>query len=422
MLTPGLYRGLTEIATPAIVLALHLRRRRGKEDPARAGERRGVAGRARPSGPLIWIHAASVGEATSALALIERLRADRPHIKILITTGTTTSAELMARRLPDGAFHQFVPVDRGAWVDRFLDHWRPDLALWIESELWPNLIHATKARGIPMALINARLSERSVAGWQRFPNLIRPTLAAFDLRLAQSPADAERLKTLGAPDADYVGNLKFAARPLPVDAAARDALTGAIGDRPRWLAANTHDGEEAIAFEAHIGQSRRDLLTIVAPRHPNRGDAIEALAKSRGLALARRSRGEPPGASTEVYLADTLGEMGLFYSVARQSFIAGSFVPVGGHNPLEAAHFDTAIVIGPDRRNNAAAAKALVDANAAIEVSDPPALSATLKKLLAEPIRRDTLAANARGVVAQHEGVLDAVLARLAPTLDRLAP
>lgn len=421
MLTPSLYRGLTEVATPAILLALHLRRRRGKEDPARAGERWGIAGRARPPGPLVWMHAASVGEATSALALIERLRADRPHVAILITTGTTTSAELMARRLPEGAFHQYVPVDRGAWVDRFLDHWRPDLALWIESELWPNLIHATRARRVPMALINARLSERSVAGWRRFPNLIRPTLAAFDIRLAQSPADAERLKSLGASDAEYVGNLKFAARPLPVDDRARAALASAIGARPCWLAANTHDGEEAIAFEAHIGQSRRDLLTIVAPRHPNRGDAIEALARSRGLALARRSRGELPGASTEIYLADTLGEMGLLYSLAPQSFIAGSFVPVGGHNPLEAAHFDTAILIGPDRRNNAAAAKALVEAGAAVEVADPPALSAALAKLFADPAWRGVLASNARGVVAQHEGVLDAVLARLTPTLDRFA-
>ncbi len=421
MLTPSLYRGLTEVATPAILLALHLRRRRGKEDPARAGERRGIAGRARPPGPLVWMHAASVGEATSALALIERLRADRPHVAILITTGTTTSAELMARRLPEGAFHQYVPVDRAAWVDRFLDHWRPDLALWIESELWPNLIHATRARRVPMALINARLSERSVAGWRRFPKLIRPTLAAFDIRLAQSPADAERLKALGASDAEYVGNLKFAARPLPVDDRARAALASAIGVRPCWLAANTHDGEEAIAFEAHIGQSRRDLLTIVAPRHPNRGETIEALARSRGLALARRSRGELPGASTEIYLADTLGEMGLFYSLAPQSFIAGSFVPVGGHNPLEAAHFDTAILIGPDRRNNAAAAKALVEAEAAVEVADPPALSAALAKLFADPAWRGVLASNARGVVAQHEGVLDAVLARLAPTLDRFA-
>ncbi len=420
MLTPSLYRGLTEVATPAILLALHLRRRRGKEDPARAGERRGIAGRARPSGPLIWMHAASVGEATSALALIERLRADRPRVAILITTGTTTSAELMARRLPEGAFHQYAPVDRGTWVDRFLDHWRPDLALWIESELWPNLIHATHARGIPMALINARLSERSVAGWQRFPNLIRPTLAAFDVRLAQSPADAERLKTLGAPDAEYVGNLKFAARPLPVDDQARSALATAIGDRPRWLAANTHDGEEAIAFETHIGLGRRHLLTIVAPRHPNRGDAIEALARSRGLALARRSRGELPEASTEIYLADTLGEMGLLYALARHSFIAGSFVPVGGHNPLEAAHFGTAILIGPDRRNNAAAARALIEADGAVEVADPPGLSAALAKLLADPGRRDALASNARGVVTQHEGVLDTVLARLAPTLDRL--
>jgi 3-deoxy-D-manno-octulosonic-acid transferase len=422
MLTPALYRGLTTAATPAILLALHLRRRRGKEDAARAGERRGIAGIARPPGPLVWMHAASVGEATSALALIERLRLERPHIGVLVTTGTTTSAELMGRRLPDGVFHQYVPVDRGAWVDRFLDHWRPDLALWIESELWPNLIHATRARGVPMAFLNARISERSLAGWQRFPDLIRPTLAAFDIRLAQSPADAARLAALGAPDAGYVGNLKFAARPLPVDTAARQALDAAIGGRPRWLAANTHDGEEAIALDAHRAQSTPNLLTMIAPRHPDRGDAIETLVRSRGLALARRSRGESLTGPTQIYLADTLGEMGLFYSLAPQSFIAGSFVSVGGHNPLEAAHFDTAILIGPDRRNNAAAAQVLVDADAAIEVADPPSLARALADLLANPGRRSTLARNARAVVAQHEGVLDAVLARLAPFLDRMTP
>ncbi len=422
MLTPSLYRGLTAAAAPAILLALHLRHRRGKEDPARAGERRGIAGRPRPAGLLVWLHAASVGEATSALALIERLKTERPHVAVLVTTGTTTSAELMARRLPEGAFHQYVPVDRGAWVDRFLDHWRPDLALWIESELWPNLIHATRARGVPMALINARLSERSLAGWRRFPKLIQPTLAAFDIRLAQSPVDAERLTSLGALDVDYLGNLKFAARPLPVDDSARAALEGAIGERPRWLAANTHDGEEAITLDAHTAQPAAGLLTIIAPRHPNRGDTIEALARSRGLALARRSRGELPDASTRVYLADTLGEMGLFYATARQAFIAGSFAPVGGHNPLEAAHFDTAILLGPDRRNNAAAAEALVEADAAVEVADPPALSATLAALLADPARRDRLAANAHAVVARHQGVLGAVLARLAPILDRLGP
>ena len=421
MLTPSLYRGLTTAAAPAILFALYLRRRRGKEDPTRAGERRGIAGQPRPQGPLAWMHAASVGEATSALALIDRLRVQRPHIAVLVTTGTTTSAELLARRLPFGAVHQYVPVDRGAWVERFLDHWRPDLALWIESELWPNLIHATKARSIPMALLNARLSERSLAGWQRFPGLIRPTLEAFDLCLAQSPLDAERLGALGAPDVDYVGNLKFAARPLPVDERARQVLAAAIGDRPRWLAANTHDGEEALVLETHRAQAP-GLLTMIALRHPDRGEAVEALIRSRGHTVARRSRDQLPDGSTEIYLADTLGEMGLFYSLARQSFIAGSFVSVGGHNPLEAAHFDTAILIGPDRRNNAAAAAALVEADAAIEANDPPALTSALAALLADPGRRDRLAAKARAVVAQHDGVLDAVLARLTPTLDRLAP
>jgi 3-deoxy-D-manno-octulosonic-acid transferase len=366
------------------------------------------------------MHAASVGEATSALALIERLRRERADAQILVTTGTTTSAALLAQRLPDGAFHQYVPVDRSAWVERFLDHWRPGLALWIESELWPNLIHATRVRGVPMALINARLSERSLSGWRRLPRLIQPTLGAFDLLLAQSPKDAERLGALGAPRTDFVGNLKFAARALPVDESSRAALAATIGARPRWLAANTHDGEETIVLDAHAALARPDLLTVIAPRHPHRGDAVESLVRARGLPLARRSRGELPDAATSVYLADTLGEMGVLYALARHAFIGGCFAPVGGHNPLEAAHFDAAILVGPDRRNNAAAVEALLESDAAVEVMAPESVTPGLRALLDDRLRRDALAANARRVVAQHEGVLDAVLARLSPLLERM--
>jgi 3-deoxy-D-manno-octulosonic-acid transferase len=420
LLTPAVYRAVTTAAAPAVLLALHLRRRRGKEDRLRSGERRGIPGLARPPGPLIWLHAASVGEAVSALVLIERLRATRPGVAILVTTGTITSAELMTRRLPAGAFHQYVPVDRASWVSRFLDHWRPGLALWIESELWPNLIGATEARGIPMALLNGRMSERSFAGWRRLPGLIGPVLAAFDLCLAQSPGDATRLEALGAARVGQVGNLKFAARPLPIDAAARDLLAAAIGARPRWLAANTHEGEETIALDAHAAQSMPGLLTIIAPRHPKRGDAIEALVRARGLSLARRARGELPDRATQVYLADTLGEMGLLYSVAGQAFIGGSFAPMGGHNPLEAAHFDCALLLGPDRRNNADAATGLLEAEAAIEAGDAAGLASALARLLADPGLRDRMATQAKTMVARHEGVLDAVLDRLAPYLDRL--
>jgi len=420
LVTPALYRAVTTAAAPAVLLALHLRRRRGKEDPARGGERRGIPGLARPPGPLLWLHAASVGESVSALALIERLRAARPAVSILVTTGTTTSAELMARRLPSGAFHQYAPVDRATWVARFLDHWRPGLALWIESELWPNLIGATRARNIPMALLNGRMSERSFAGWRRLPGLIGPVLSAFDLCLAQSPGDAARLQALGAAAVGQVGNLKFAAKPLPVDGAARDRLAAAIGARPRWLAANTHEGEEAIALDAHAAQSAAGLLTIIAPRHPKRGDAIEALVRARGMTLARRARGELPDAATQVYLADTLGEMGLLYAVAGQAFIGGSLTPMGGHNPLEAAHFDCAILLGPDRRNNADAATGLLEAEAAIEVGNAAGLTSALARLLADPDLRDRMAAQAKRMVARHEGVLDAVLDALAPHLDRI--
>ncbi|MBI1777163.1 MAG: 3-deoxy-D-manno-octulosonic acid transferase [Proteobacteria bacterium] len=420
-MTPALYRGLSGIGGPLIELYLRHRRRRGKEDGARLGERRGVASRARPPGTLLWVHAASLGEAQSALALIERLLAEPARPEVLVTTGTPASAAVMAERLPPGAFHQFVPVDRVAWVERFLDHWRPDLALWIESELWPNLVLETASRGIPMVLVNARLSERSLAGWRRFPGLIRPMLASFRLVLAQSKADGERLAGLGAGTLEVLGNLKFAAGALAVDPGQQQGLAAALGERPRWLAANTHEGEESAALAVHRRLARPGLLTMVAPRHPKRGEAIAALIRASGLTLARRSQGELPGNGTDIYLMDTLGEMGLFYALSGIAFIGGSLAPIGGHNPLEAAHFDTAILVGPDRRNNGAAVEALLSADAALAVSDETSLAAAIASLIDDPARRQALARAAASVIGAHQGVLDSVLERLQPLLPPAA-
>ncbi len=417
MLTPAIYRGLTRMAGPLIELHLARRRGRGKEDASRLSERRGEASRPRPDGLLVWVHAASVGEAQSALEVVQRLRAEpaRPHV--LVTTGTVTSAQLMAERLPEGALHQFVPVDRAPWVERFLAHWRPDLALWIESELWPNLVTLTAASRTPMVLVNARMSERSLKGWSRFPGLIRPMLDAFALVLAQSAEDGERLKRLGASRLEVLGNIKFAARRLGVDPAERARLAARLGERPRWLAANTHPGEEAVALDAHRRLGRPGLLTMIAPRHPDRGDRVAELVRAQGLTLARRSAAEVPDAATEVYLLDRLGEMGLFYELSSIAFIGGSLVQIGGHNPLEAAHFDTAILVGPDRRNNGAAVAALLAADAAMAVNDADSLVAALGQLIDAPSRRQALARAARGVILANQGVLDAVLDRLRPYL-----
>ncbi len=420
----SLYRALTGPLPPLVRPYLARRRRRGKEDGARLSERRGRPGLPRPQGPLVWIHAASVGEATAILRLVERLDETRPHIAVLVTTGTVASARMLASRLPARAHHQFVPVDLPGWVGRFLDHWRPDLALWVESELWPNLVLMTAARGVPMVLVNARLSTRSYRRWRWWPGLIHPVLGSFALCLAQDGEQARRLRRLGARDVIAAGDLKAAGNPLPVDEAALRRLRGEIGLRPRWLAASTHAGEEEIAASAHqrLAPRHPGLLTIMAPRHPDRGDMVAAMLAARGLSVARHGRGEQIAAGTEIYLVDTMGELGLFYRLAGVAFIGGSLVAKGGHNPFEAVRLDCAVLHGPDTGNCAAMAAALAEAGAAETVRDSDELASAVSALLSD--RRLLAARAAAGVRAAAAGgaVLDAVLARLAPWLDRLAP
>jgi 3-deoxy-D-manno-octulosonic-acid transferase len=419
------YRALTTALGPLVLLYLVRRLARGKEDRARFAERRGVASRARPEGPLVWIHAASIGEAVSMLALIDALLAERPSVSVLVTTGTVTSARLLATRLPEGrAWHQYVPVDRIAYVRRFLDHWQPDLALWVESELWPNLILEAKARGVPLLLVNARMSPRSFAGWRRWPAIIGPILDAFELCLAQDAVQAERLRQLGARRSLCVGNLKAAAAPLPVSQAELVRLAQQAGGRPLWLAACTHAGEEEAAGAAHgvLKQRWPDLLTLIVPRHPARAAAVAAMLRGRGFAVARRSLAEPITAATDIYLGDTLGELGLFYRLAGIAFIGGSLVPMGGHNPLEAALLDCAILHGPDMTNCAGTARDLAAAGAALAVRDAEELAEVVARLLGDPAERARRAAAGIEAAAGNRAVLAAVMERIAPWLDRLTP
>ena len=424
MILPTLYRGLTAAATPLVIAYLNARRRRGKEDDERFAERLGRPGQKRPDAPLVWVHAASIGEATSVLALIERMLDERAGLEILLTTGTVAAARLLEPRLPRGARHQFVPADLPGAVARFLDYWHPDLAVWVESELWPNLVLMTHERRIPMLLLNARLSVRSHANWNRWSGLARPMLGSFALCLAQDEAQGARFRELGAPQVASVGDLKSAAKTLPADSGKLAVLRGEIGDRPRWLAASTHEGEEEIAMAVHrrLADTHTGLLTIVAPRHPVRGDEIAALAAGQGLRLARRSRQEPIAADTDVYLADTFGELGVFYSLAGIAFVGGSLVDKGGHNPFEAARLDCAVLIGPYTANCLAMAEALTAADAAETVADADALADAVGRLLDDARLRRERAAGAARVAADGLGTLDAVLDRLAPWLDPLSP
>jgi 3-deoxy-D-manno-octulosonic-acid transferase len=423
-LWPSAYRAATAAATPLVRYYLRVRGRRDKEDRERIGERYGIAAADRPRGPLIWIHAASVGEAHSVLALIERITARRSGLEILLTTGTVASARLLAGRLPSRVRHQFVPVDLPRAVQRFLDHWRPDLAIWIESELWPNLVLGTWRRGIPMLLLNGRLSARSFRRWRRMPGLIGPVLQSFALCLTQDEQQAVRFSALGARSAASVGDLKSAAASLPANPAELSALRSRIDDRPVWIAASTHPGEEEIAAGAHVRIAREHprLLTIIAPRHPARGTVVADILRSEGLNVARRSCGEALSGDTDIYLADTLGELGLMFRVAEIAFIGGSMVAKGGHNPFEAARLGCAILHGGDTSNCAGMAASLDRAGAALTVSDDASLADAVARLLRDPGERCARATAAARVAAAGSGVLDKVLDRLTPWLDALAP
>lgn len=419
----ALYRQAMSAAAPALRLLLAARLRRGKEDPARLPERQGIASRPRPLGPLIWVHGASVGEALSVLPLIDRLLGLRDDLSILVTTGTLTSAKLMAERLPPRACHQFVPLDCPAWVERFLDHWRPDLALWVESELWPALLTLTAARGVPMALVNARLSERSFARWQKLAGTAKQLLDCFAVCLAQSTETAARLRQLGRQAVD-TGNLKAAAAPLPVDTAELTRLQAAIAGRPVWLAASTHPGEEEIvaAAQAPLAAAFPHLLTLLVPRHATRGAEIAAQLRHQGLVVARRAAAEPIERDTAIYLADTMGELGLFYRLAPIAFIGGSLVAHGGQNPLEPAQLGAAILHGPWTQNFADIVSRLDNAGGAVAVKDAAGLARAVAAWLADPLARARAAEAASQVAASSRGALERVMAALDPLLARLPP
>ncbi len=418
----SLYRWATTLGGPAIRFYLDRRMARGKEDPERFGERLGRAGRPRPAGPVVWMHGASVGEAISVLPLIERVRALRPEATVLLTTGTVTSARLMATRLPEGALHQFVPVDRVAYVRSFLDHWRPDLALWAESEFWPNLIGETAKRGIPIVLINGRVSDRSFARWRRHRKTIGKILGGFKLCLGQSQVDAERLADLGAPAVASPGNLKLAAPPLPADPAVLADLKAQVAGRPVWVAASTHAGEEVLCGRVHrqLAFSHPGLLTVIVPRHPDRGPGIAQELTAEGLAVARRSAGEAITPATDVYIADTIGELGLFYRLAGVAFIGKSLVPLGGQNPLEAACLDCAVLFGPHMGNFREIAARLKESGGAEEVADEAALVAVLGRLLTDGEARRAQGAAALAFAKAEARVLERIVGELAPFLKGL--
>lgn len=414
----GLYHALTSLGGPLVRLYLERRKARGKEDAGRFAERLGIASRPRPPGGLVWLHAASVGESLSILPLVCRIL-ERPGLSVLVTTGTITSARLMAERLPERAVHQYVPVDRPAWVKSFLGHWRPDLALWVESEFWPNLVAATHARRVPLVLINGRMSARSFTGWNRVPGFIKDLLSRFDLCLAQTEGDALRFTTLGAANVKARGNLKMAVPVLPADEAEISRLSAIIGTRPVWLASSTHAGEEAMAGRVHkaVATTHPGLLTVIVPRHPHRGAEAAAELRTQGLTVTLRSAGKAP--SGDVYMADTMGELGLFYRLCPIAFIGKSLGAQGGQNPFEPALMGTAVLFGPHMGNFPDMAPSMVAAGAARQIEDEAALAQAVSEWLSDAELLAASRAAAQVWAAGEAGALDAVAAELAPYLDR---
>lgn len=411
----ALYAAATGLLAPVAPALLRARAEKGKEDPRRLAERLGRASRPRPDGPLVWLHGVSVGETQSLLPLVAALRQRRPDLALLVTSGTVTSAELLGRRLPDGVIHQFAPVDTPAAVARFLDHWRPGAGIFVESELWPNLIVAARARGVRLALLSARMTDASARGWARLPDSARALIGAFDLVLPQDTATSERLEALGAQPAGRL-NLKLVGEPLPAGLAELERLTLALAGRKAVVAASTHPGEEPL-----IAAAARDAgapVLIVVPRHPDRGASVAAELAGLGFTVARRSAGEALAPETTAYVADTLGELGLFLRLAEAVVMGGSFVAgIGGHNPLEAARLGKAMITGPHADNAREVYDEMFAEGAAIEAADPAALARHLKGLLDHPMIARRIGEAALSYAERQGAALDAALGRLEPLL-----
>jgi 3-deoxy-D-manno-octulosonic-acid transferase len=418
----GAYRAATSVAHPIAGLILHWRLRRGKEDPEHKQERYGRASLPRPEGPLVWVHAASVGETMSVLPMIDRIIESR-RATVLLTTGTMTSTSIAKARLGDRAIHQYVPLDGPRFVRRFLSHWRPGLAIFAESELWPNLIIETARSGTRLSLVNARMSNRSFRRWQKGPAMIGALLSRFDLCLAQSEGDAERLRLLGADPVICAGNLKYDVPAPAADETELAGLVGAFGERPRWAAASVHPGEIDAVLAAHatLARKRPGLITIIAPRHPERGADVVTAASALNLKVAVRSGGRMPEADTDVVVFDTIGEMGLVYRLAPVVFMGGSLVPHGGQNPIEPAKLATAILHGPHVHNFADVYAALQAAGGAEAVADAEALATRADALLAAPAEVGRHAEAANSAVTAFAGALDRAMAALDPLLTATA-
>ena len=417
-----IYRALTWVITPFLTLYLYGRLSQGKEHATRFLERLGQPSLPRPEGQVLWLHCASVGETLSAVPLLRQLETSLPQAHFLLTTGTTTAAKVVEPYLGPRTLHQFIPLDTPGAVKKFFNHWHPQVALWFESELWPNLLFTLATEHIPAFLLNARLSPRSYTRWKRLgPWLIKPLLEVFQVIYAQSEAVAEQLRSLGACKVKALGNLKMASAPLPYDPEAFVALDKKLKGRPFWVAASTHPGEEELILQVHkrLKAAFPRLLTLLVPRHPHRGEALLKGVREAGLVGALRTETPHMGGQEEVYIADTLGELGLFYRLAPVVFVGGSLVDIGGHNLIEPAHHHCAILQGPWTYNFSEITSQFQEGQGVRVVNDVEDLCDQVQQLLADPLKAQAQAEAAFQLTLKGTQLVQKVVEDIQGALDR---
>lgn len=413
------YRWVGTAIYPLIWSYLAARAAKGKEDSARRQERYGHASAPRPQGPLVWFHAASVGETTAVIPLIKEVT--RRGISVVLTTGTRTSARVVASRLGTDVIHQYVPLDFKPAVARFLDYWEPDLAIIAESEIWPMTMVELGHRHIPQVLVNGRLSDRTFGRWKKWPWMAEAIFENLALVIAQSELDADRFRTLGALPVMVSGNLKVDTDAPPHDNHTLKHYRQQIRDRKTWAAISTFEGEENAAGIVHRAlKERTGLLTIIVPRHPERCDAIEAMLKSKGLTVARRTRNDPITPETDIFLGDTIGEMGLYLRLTDVTFVGRSLFGEGGQNPLEPAMLGCAILSGGNVQNFRDTYQTLAKNGSAKIIRDVEMLAKGVNYLLVnDEVRRKMIDA---GLETVHEmrGALSATIRGLEPYINPL--
>ncbi len=411
-----LYKILVTLSYPWLVFYMFLRKKNNKEDKARFNERVAKPTKLRPKGKLLWMHGASVGETISMLPLIDKYLSSYPELYIMITSGTVTSAQIMEKRLPKRAFHQYIPIDMPIYTKRFIKYWQPDAVLWCESDFWPAILSEIDKNKIPMALINGRISDKSFAGWLKWqPKLIKSVLNMFNIILGQSERDMKRLKKLGGKNVCFAGNLKFAALPLGYDKKEAEDIQTKLNNRKVFLLACTHSNEEEqfIPIFKNLKEKHPDLIMFISPRHPHRGQSIQTLLEKHNIRVSRRSENEEITEKTEVYLMDTLGEMGLAYKLCPIVFIGGSLIPHGGQNFLECLHFSDVVIAGPYMHNFRLLMKMAMKYDAVIQKNNTIEIEKVLMELLQDKSLLQIARENATNFMKTQNNIVEDIFSTL---------